>query len=644
MSDLSCNQTLPSFVPSACGINYRQVFANPTSRAARKAIKSPSLLSGQAQSTRIRTLKTCIAQVNTSEQAFNQVSRSNVLVNDTVTYQTTETQYNVAQQNPEYTDIYRNNLQPDLNIITFDPSGNLYSLTNFITSGINRLRVTKFSASDISNGILTPAITGGPTPIPISLPNTLVSANFFWLNNRPVFVGIFYSTVTYVYIYTFNSYLAGTSVSGATPLITLPNNKLYAGQSTYTSDGYIYIALASTSNIGFESSPLYYISPTWSVVTTNLQGSYISIQQCSGDEIGGVVFSSYSINGAYLSYAIGGRYYWRQLIVLNATLCAICVVNGRVYGIPGNYIIALIYVGGVLTLGSWSYDSFGATFIIGGIVELPMPNNITYTILSITMCVKEYSATNEPRLFYTAYLYNPDVPNFQYYVQNGEVNPKGVIVWSTNLQIGASYIISPTNTIQTNLNYLAVSAGLRLILYKSTFLDPFTAIVIRERQRFFCITYIVYPGCACPTLPVNNNPPLDSFTHTLNIAICQPVKFINPAASLGCAPVYTAPTPYLTEAEGAEPPQGPAVATVFRKYYRINGIDEICKPIPGRYGSTRTARIRTNIESASNTRYVNTVLPLVQYPTPCPVYGNQAGNPRAALCRPTIDGRPTGPV
>jgi len=260
------------------------------------------------------------------------------------------------------------------------------------------------------------------------------------------------------------------------------------------------------------------------------------------------------------------------------------------------------------------------------------------------MCVKEYSATEEPRLFYTAYLYNPDVPNFQYYVQNGEVNPKGVIVWSTNLQIGASYIISPTNTIQTNLNYLAVSAGLRLTLYKSTFLDPFTAIVTRERQRFFCITYIVYPGCGCPTLPVNNNPPLDSFTHTLNIAICQPVKFVNPAASLGCAPVYTAPTSYLTEAEGAEPPQGPAVATVFRKYYRINGIDEICKPIPGRYGSTRTARIRTNIESASNTRYVNTVLPLVQYPTPCPVYGNQAGNPRASLCRPTIDGRPTGPV
>jgi hypothetical protein len=243
------------------------------------------------------------------------------------------------------------------------------------------------------------------------------------------------------------------------------------------------------------------------------------------------------------------------------------------------------------------------------------------------------------------YLYNPAITNFQYYVQTGEITLDGMFVGiPTNTQINSAYNIAPTNTIQASNDYLAVATGLHLSTYATTFKEQYTELITLTRDRKYCITRTITPGACPPPLPVNNTPPLDGLTRTLNIAICQPIRFSNPAASDGCGPVYTAPTQYLTEASGAEPPQGPAVKTIVRKYDRINGIDEICKPIPGRYGSSRTARIRSNIEAASATRYATTVLPQVQYPFPCPVYGNQTGIPRASLCQPSIDARPTNGV
>jgi hypothetical protein len=243
------------------------------------------------------------------------------------------------------------------------------------------------------------------------------------------------------------------------------------------------------------------------------------------------------------------------------------------------------------------------------------------------------------------YLYNPAITNFQYYVQTGEITIAGTIVGTpVNIQISSAYNIAPTNTIQVSSTYLAVASGLHLSTYATTYKEEYTELVTLTRDRKYCITRTIIPGACPPPLPVNNTSPLDGLTRTLNLAICQPIRFSNPAASDGCGPVYTAPTQYLTDASGAEPLQGPAMKTIVRKYDRINGIDEICKPIPGRYGSSRTARIRSNIEAASATRYVTTVLPQVQYPFPCPVYGNQTGIPRASLCQPSIDARPTNGV
>lgn len=627
--DPSLCPTLPVFTPVACGIPQSLVFPNPTSRAARKANKSASIFSGQAQSTRIGALKKCIAQVNASEIGFNQVNRQNITVCDTITYQIAVTQYNdVPQVPPTFNDTYSKQLQPNLNITTVDPSGNIYALTNYISGGQNRLTVTQFTTSTRT---VTPSLVGSE----LVLPNTLVSANLFWRNDRLVFVGIFYGTNTYIRIYTYNAALQATLVPIQLP--TISNTKLYTGQSTYNSAGYIYIILAAPPSGGFESAPLYYISPDLSGNReTNIQDNYNSIQQTIGDTNNGTLITATITNDVYLIYVSNSATIWRQLLFSGQNpLCAISIQDRS--------ILTLGYDGSNIIATSFSYVPNTSTYSLLSRKQVAMtwPNTVPYKVQAITLC----SSPIGSRFFYTMKLYNPAITNFQYYIQTGEITIDGTIITaSINIQIGAEYNIAPTNTIQASANYLAVASGLNLTTYAITIKKDFQALVTLSRDRKYCITEIVYPGCGCPTIPVNNNPPLDGLTRTLKLAICQPIRFSNPGLSDGCGPVYTAPTQYLTDVSGAEPPQGPAVKTIIRKYDRINGIDEICKPIPGRYGSSRTARIRSNIEAASATRYATTVLPQVQYPFPCPVYGNQTGIPRASLCQPSIDARPTNGV
>ena len=621
--------TLPIFTPAACGIPQTLVFPNPTSRAARKAYKSASIFSGQAQSTRIGALKKCIAQVNASEIGFKQVNRRNITVCDTITYQVAVTQYkDVPQVPPTFNDAYSKQLQPNLNITTVDPSGNIYTLTNYVSGGRNNLTVTRFNAANES---VIPSLVGSE----LVLPNTLVSANLFWRNNLLVFVGIFYGTNTYIQIYTYNAALIATLAPIQFP--TISNTKRYTGQSTYNSAGYIYITLAAPPSGGFETSQLYYIAPNLlGIRETNIQDNYNSIQQTIGDTNSGALITATIANDMYLIYISNSATIWRQLLFSGQNpLCAISIQN--------NSILTLGYDGTNVIATSLSYVPNTSSYSLLSTTRVAMtwPNSVPYTVQAITLCVSPTGS----RFFYTMKLYNPAVTNFQYYIQTGEITFDGTIITAPiNIQIGAEYNIAPTNTIQSSANYLVVASGLNLTTYAITIKQDFQALITLTRDRKYCITEIVYPGCGCPVIPVNNNPPLDGLTHTLNIAICQPIRFSNPGLSDGCGPVYTAPTQYLTDASGAEPLQGPAMKTIVRKYDRINGIDEICKPIPGRYGSSRTARIRSNIEAASATRYSTTVLPQVKYPFPCPVYGNQTGIPRASLCQPSIDARPTNGV
>jgi hypothetical protein len=142
-------------------------------------------------------------------------------------------------------------------------------------------------------------------------------------------------------------------------------------------------------------------------------------------------------------------------------------------------------------------------------------------------------------------------------------------------------------------------------------------------------------GCNCPVLasPLVQLPTApDQLSHTLDIAVACPILYNTPVTSYGCQPTYAAPIPpptILDVGTVPEPPQGPAVANVYRKFTRISGIDQISKPRVGRAGSDRTAQIRAGIISGSLTRYVQTVLPLVAYP-PCPP-SPQAGVPQAGV-------------
>lgn len=147
------------------------------------------------------------------------------------------------------------------------------------------------------------------------------------------------------------------------------------------------------------------------------------------------------------------------------------------------------------------------------------------------------------------------------------------------------------------------------------------------------------PTVSQPILQQTTTPNQLSFI--LDRAVACPILYVTPVTTFGCQPTYTEPIPPLqgsTEATqqglfiegGVEPPQGPAVPNVYRKFPRIGGIDEISKPLMTVAGSAYTARKRAGIVSQSQTRYVQTLLPIVPYP-PClsPRVGPAAGVPIA---------------
>ena len=142
-------------------------------------------------------------------------------------------------------------------------------------------------------------------------------------------------------------------------------------------------------------------------------------------------------------------------------------------------------------------------------------------------------------------------------------------------------------------------------------------------------------NCICIQAPIIQQPTTpNQLTHILDVAVACPILYVTPFATSGCQPVYTDPIPPLPGPYGGpgepEAPQGPAVMNVYRKFPRIGGIDQISKPLVGRSASDRTRRLQASIVSQSQTRYVQTVLPIQPYP-PClpPRVGPQAGVPVA---------------
>jgi len=189
-----------------------------------------------------------------------------------------------------------------------------------------------------------------------------------------------------------------------------------------------------------------------------------------------------------------------------------------------------------------------------------------------------------------------------------ELNGTGSILWSIPI-MGTTHIVRALrcNNKYLWLTYADTEFHLRQFLLERT---------VQGTERV-CETAIV-PICkTCLTLP--RAPPIQTPTtpnelsFILDKAIACPTRYVSPYATSGCQPLYTEPIPPLTGPD-VEPPQGPAVVTVYRKFPRIGGIDDISKPLVGRSSSDRTARLRAGIISRSQTRYVQTVLPIVPYP------------------------------
>jgi hypothetical protein len=140
------------------------------------------------------------------------------------------------------------------------------------------------------------------------------------------------------------------------------------------------------------------------------------------------------------------------------------------------------------------------------------------------------------------------------------------------------------------------------------------------------------PVYSAPILQTGTTP--DQTSYTLNKAIVCPLTYENPPNPYACQPVYTSQSP-SEPPPGAEPLQGPAIPIVRRKFSRIGGIDTICRVPLDRSSSGRTARLRTGIESSSQFRYVQTVIPRIPYPPYIPPAPN-TGVPQAIMsgCNP----------
>ena len=628
---------IPTFMPSDCAIRDIDLskFANPTSRAARKAVLSPSLRAGQLQSSRLGALKRCVIQVNSSEIAFRQASWGQVQLIDKVPTSFYTFPLTLYQELSPLNTLASTFLstQPTTQLIAYDPSGNLYTFVN--NNGV--ATVTQYPTDASGIVILRPSVTGTS----FNLPATLTSANLFWSPSLRslVLVGIFFNDqVSSALIYTFNSRL--TAILAPLQIPISQNGRQYAGQITCNSVGVIYIVLCAVNTFAYQNASVFIVSADLtSVRTTNLNSNYNAILQTAGDSLTGVVISSYSSIGAnagiYISYFTGAVLGWSQLLSTAASgPCGLLAI--------GNNRILTIYANGANAFcGLQTYTATSVqTISIKQLVMTPPPFTDQYVIRSISL------SQNQDRYYYTMYMTNLSVPNYEFYMQNGEFTVDGTIKWSVNVQIGDTYNVSPSNIIQTSPTTMAVCYGLELTTFVVGYYAPSEIPVINygTLDISYCVVRSVKTFCPCrPKADVSGSyDSQSSLQHTLARAICNPIYFTNPAANLGCAPVYTPPTKFLTAASGAEPPLGPGIYGVTRRQFQtISGIDQICRPPPPRTAGLRTARVRTDIQSQTDTRYVNTVLPVVQYPPLCPVYGNQSGIPVASLCQPAIDSRPT---
>jgi hypothetical protein len=113
------------------------------------------------------------------------------------------------------------------------------------------------------------------------------------------------------------------------------------------------------------------------------------------------------------------------------------------------------------------------------------------------------------------------------------------------------------------------------------------------------------PPSPCRQTSYPQKETIDQLTRTLNKIVACPILYTNTPAI--CQPVYTTPIPPLPDTEVL----GPAAPRVFRNMGTIYTTDQIARVAQTNAGSYRTAQIKANIVSASQTRYAQVIIPRV---------------------------------
>ena len=535
---------------------------------------------GQAESTRTRLLQECIQEANVANQAALKECKTTTVISQISPLE--------QQRIPAST-------SSNAFCIALTPVGNIYVLTT--TSTIDPAFADTFSIqSYTSDGVL---INATPTAI------SSLQTRAFWMvwdtYSSSIFVAAI--TATTVDLYKISSDLQALLSSISFAIASSVNISFTTNQMgrlfLYVNENGLYIYDTDLNNI---------VTPT-----SAPSPSIVDLGEPICDSFGNAYFPMiYSPTGndqdptnyiSVIKYDSSANLLWETSFnVIEQqdddfpTPSSLRIVN--------NHLILMYPSGYNLDIQN---ISFSGVVLSSATVDLSIynpPSNLN-SINSISV------ATNSNGRIFVAFQINYDSAN-SYLL---EINEAGEILFTQSLPIQLFYYLCTQASTEYLWLFTSINEVTQYLLETST-----TNICTLP-----CCPVLKQPLVQLPTAP-------DQLSHTLDIAVSCPILYNTPVTSYGAQPVYAVPIPpptILDVGEVPEPPQGPAVVNVYRKFQRISGIDQISKPLVGRAGSDRTARIRAGIISGSLTRYVQTVLPLVAYP-PCPP-SPQAGVPQAGV-------------
>ena len=527
---------------------------------------------GQAESTRTRLLQECIVETEIAQEAAAKA----VIVEIEPEYRR-----GISVSTPPLTTPFD---------IALTPAGTIYALTS--TDGGSGIAIDFSIHSYTRDGILL-----NTTPNTITMPSTNGYRMIWDEYSSSIFVAV--ADIPQLWIYKFSS-----------DLQTIVGLVFIIGPGKYMSfvsnqKGQLFVYMNTSGLWGYDTNLALIHFPTAVPPTT-----IVNIGESTYDSTGNVYFPiTYSPTGNdqnptnYLSvvkYDASANMLWdvsfnfiEQQDDDVSTPSSLRILNNQLFFLyPSGYNLIIQNI------------SFSGLVVSSATVNLSPynpPSNLNSIInLSVTI-----NATG--RIFAACEIFTKSPASLQSYIF--EINNVGTILFSQPFATQGLYYLCT----QANTQYLwfFTSSGVlkQYLLEKSVFPSN-------------CSTC---PNIAQPTVQIPTVP--NQLSHILDVAVNCPLLFVTPTATYGCQPVYTEPIAPL-QGVGVEKPQGPAVTSVYRKFQRIGGIDQISKPLVGRAGSDRTARLRAGIISQSQTRYVQTVLPLIPYP-PCLPPPPQPGVPIA---------------